>query len=638
MAVHLTNREWFALFTGFLSGLRIQNAERPDFVESNTILYPKPAGSEWSGVSGLGGAGTYEPGALYVDVPIYASIVNVKATGFSITFEYNTFYLQLTDILPGEFGTVGVPGSSAEVQYTDRAGVVNIRGKKDPVDGVIPTFENQSVILCYMRFSRRDPTVDRQYNMPIKTTTPTDLNATTLFWEQRQGGSSSYLFISPLNNQKEIIVSTIYYPKPTIPQIKEPTEPKTPIGNPSPTATTKLNPGAYFNRAWCSPGRSNSISYNIVNPEDTSYKYIRIRATIQDTLRALKLVYTEGISYWSVGIEDTVAQDGTHTIEIIGECRKPSSKLSSTAVLYFEIDSTGLGYDTYEIRPELVEFSDQPFQFGEDPTGGIEYGAGGAGYIYEKGEATQPTTGNGKDLAIVITTLDGEKLDGENVKRIPVNSVQGEGVIWSSKEMDVIMSFGDNNQQVIHLYPGPNKVKFWIPVIKGPIDKDLEEYQLKIQQTEKEGYTLIEGGFSWDIIPTAEDNQAVQKLIKFNRDLADGFQIYDFCEYDLTHPTEPVNLDELIEEFQIVDFTKIEKQTITQNSQEFIEDLTIEDVNAQVLEIPIEGGEFKRTDSFDMIDEVIQTIQRVTIKPQGEPEGLGFEDFMVYEIEKGDNT
>lgn len=657
MNLNLTDNQWYNLLCGYQAGMRLSNPEGPEYSENNTLLYPV---STKTGVIGIMGAG--EPFKIdnpYIRVAFQARYINILYNGFSVAIQYNTSQLSLVGIEPGHFGTVGGPSSSAEVRYAESGGVIHVLGKKnEPRQWIYSSMEavvyddNTKIystgykgtdlgeVLFYLVFKRSNLT-QKLYKLNIETTTPTDLNGTTLFQvvidkDEEGNETERILFIYPTDNEQVVNLTT----KETKPvQIVKPQGPILTLGNPSPSSSTKLDTGAYFSTTWCEVGKDGDLSLSIINPPNPELKYIKIILDIPDPTGAFVFEEVSGLTSWSLQGKDSYSNiTHSHTLQIIGEADFTASQTNSPNVLRFSILEGKEGYSQIKLNPSYVAFDSYPFSFKTTPMLGVEFGAGGAGQIKENTTTRPGVTPNGKDYEIVITTLEGSALPPGEIVRVPVDTVEGEGEIYSTEEQDVLISFGPGNVQIVHLYPGINKVKFWIPTLRAPDDPEFEDYTLKVQQVKDEGYILIEGGFSWSIIPKTAAKEEVQHLVKFDQKLLEKINLKDFAAYDLFHPQEPVNLDALIDEFSVVDFMSYQKQTTNTKETEHIDTLVAEDFSTNYTEIKIEDGKLNRVEAYRVDDFSLLNNQSVEIETEDKSEGLSVEDIFEYELIKGGTT
>jgi hypothetical protein len=167
--------------------------------------------------------------------------------------------------------------------------------------------------------------------------------------------------------------------------------------------------------------------------------------------------------------------------------------------------------------------------------------------------------------------------------------ISGSGEVISDFEGLIYIKYGNCDPYPVYVKPGKNNIYFFIPIIL-PVPTKIDS-TLTI---EAKGTILIPAGFK--IIRKAGDTLVPVPSFK----VADKFGVRDFILLDKETVAPPVDIDGIVDEYEIQDFTNIEIITATIKAFEGLETFNIEDLVGIIQEVPV-----KPTNADGILDKIV---------------------------------
>lgn len=200
--------------------------------------------------------------------------------------------------------------------------------------------------------------------------------------------------------------------------------------------------------------------------------------------------------------------------------------------------------------------------------------------------------------------------------------ISGSGEVISDFEGLIYIRYGNCDPYPVYVKPGKNTIYFFIPIIL-PVPTKIDS-TLTI---EAKGTILIPAGFK--IIRKAGDTLIPVPSFK----VIDKYGIRDLIAIEKETVAPPVNMDGIIDEYELQDFTNVELINATIKAFEGIENFAIEDLVGIIQEIPVVP-----INTDEILDDVVlsdsQKAQLIPVNISGTVQLEAFNIADVTKIEK----
>lgn len=578
----LNDGEKFALVCGMLAGLKLQDRTQPP---NKVTVNLEPIG-----VGGLGGIGLMASDVAYtgentIRIPVVTHDVDREYSGFSLSVSYDNNRVIITSIDKGDFGDLQATSVGNGKAYT-RCMLDKGQFKKEPC------------IMCYLNCRIIDPpTKGNPIELKFNSSSGYDPNYCTLLtWVLNDTDNEYYsYFITPTVNQGCKIISEEEAKNNNIESNLGDSQQISAKASPSMVAmgTTYIEPGSIgVIPIYTNCNKEDNLPYN---------KFIlsaKIDSSWSDLVNVISVV---GIDSWTI-TKSIISKDSYNNtiIEIEGQRSEELVDNSTVGYIKVSVDSTVstlncLIENTYS---ELI---------GSSGSLGVTKGDG---YIYFP-ESVSPNEGNGGPGNSGLG-------NGRGNGGPTGGGMTGSGKIWSATEQVIYVSLGNGNKYPVYLKPGYNQVYLWIPNI---LPEDM--WQETTPKIESEGYILIPGGFSWETIINPEAPLGLS-----SPRITDRFEIKDLYHVRIEQAPIPINLDEILDTFKMMDITKEELINVVISNQSLLDNFELEDfINIELEAAPF-SGESNHLDTFEQVDIALVQTYNVNVEESPISEIGELEDFI----------
>lgn len=550
----LNNGEKFALICGMLAGLRLQDKTQPPDQVTVTL---EPIGVNGLGTIGLMAEDIKYTGINQLRIPVITHDVDREYSGFSLRVTYNSSQIVITSIDNGDFGTLQGTSIGSGVAYT-RCMLDKGQFKKEPV------------IVCWLNcIIVSPPTKGNPIELTFANSTGYDGNYCSLLtWVLNEVDNNYYsYFITPTINKGCKITSD---------EIGSVTNN---FGDEQQVSTTASPSLIAMGTIVIWPGREGLVPIytNCNKKDDFIYNGFILKAIIPAKwLDILEEIGIESTGEWTLSYTKSYNNSGDLVLDITGSRSEAKADNSTVGFIRFLLSIAAVSIAC------LLEnnYSELTGPYGAL---GVIKGDGYLGY-------PPPPSGTGGGSGGFGLGSSGWG-SGAGVGGGTGGGMVGSGNIWSGTDQDIWIDIGNGNKYPIHLEPGNNDVHFWVPNIRP---EDIwEETTPKI---EAPGYILIPGGFEFETIinPEAPLGLSSPRII-------DRFEIKDVFDIEKITPETPINLDEILDEYNIVDINSLTVEEINILLQVFIDNFEINDtLKEEIINIIVSDSDF--SDNMELQD------------------------------------
>lgn len=550
----LTNGEKFALVCGMLAGLRLQDKTQPP---SQVTVTLEPIGINDLGTIGLMAEDVEYTGINKISIPVITHDVDTSYSGFSLRVTYDSSRIVINSISDGDFGPLQGTSIQSGIAYTR---CMLEKGK----------FKNEPCIMCWLNCTIvSPPTKGNPIELTFANSTgynPSYCSLLTWVLNETDGNYYSY-FITPTVN-KGCKITSEDLPS-TESNLGSETQTSA-LASPSLIAmgTTVIHPG----RQGLVP-----IYTNCNLNDDFVYNGFILKAIIpKQWLGILSEIGVGSTGEWTITYTPEYDADGNLVLNIFGSRAEAKADNSTVGFIRFFLSAAATSIEC------IVEnnYSELTGPYGA--LGVIR----GDGYIgYPPPRSTGKGGGGGYGGGSSGWGSGGGAGGGSG------GGVYGSGTIWSSCSQDIWINIGGGNSYPIHVEPGYNHVYIWVPTIY-PEDKWIET----TPTIEAPGYILIPGGFEWETII----NPAAPLGLSSPR-ITERFEIKDIFDIEKITPEPPINLDEILDEYNIEDINSLTVEEINTLLQVFIDSFEINDtLKDELINIIVSDSDF--SDNIELHD------------------------------------
>ena len=562
----LNNGEKFALICGMLAGLKLQDKTQPPSQLTVTL--------EPIRVNGLGCIGLMSPDVKYEDnrvitIPVTTHDVDREYSGFSLNVSYDCNRVNITKVTAGDFGELQVTRLEEGKAYV---GAMLDEGK----------FIKEPCIVCWLHcYIIDEPTINNPIELKFNNSTGSDINYCSLLtWVQNDIDKKYYsYFITPTVNKGCKIVSDI-----------EKTENN--LGDTQEIAAESSPSSIALGTARIEPGKTALIPiYTNCNKEhNLAYNKFKLIAHIPvEYINIVSESVIQGVDEWTLEAERYYDKDGNYIMEITGTREEYKVDNSTAGFIRFGL-ALGVTSLSCYIRNTYSEL------IGESESLGVYKGDG---YLYYSEKSLMPEGGT--------EVIEGSASLGSGGAS---GGLSGSGKIYSGGSQTIWISLDNGNKYPIYLEPGWNDVVIFIPNI---IPEDMWiETNITI---ESDGYILIPGGFEWQV-----DIKQDAPLGLSSPRITDRFEFKDIYDILKETPEPPINLDEILDTFNMVDMSKQELLNIIINDKVLSSNFELQDfINIDIEHAPAVFDKVF-SDNLEIVDVSLTTTLNVDIKDEPEKE------------------
>ena len=559
----LTNGEKFALVCGMLAGLRLQDKTQPP---SQVTVTLEPIGINGLGTIGLMAEDVQYTGVNKISIPVITHDVDTSYSGFSLLVSYDNGQIVINSISDGDFGTLQGTSIQSDKAYTR---CMLDKGK----------FKNEHCIMCWLNCTIvTPPTKGNPIEIKFENSTGYNPNYCSLLtWvlNETDGNYYSY-FITPTVNKGCKITSD------------ELPSNESNLGDETQTSALASPSLIAMGTTVIYPGKQGLVPiYTNCNlNDDFVYNGFILKAVIPEKwLSILSEIGVGSTGEWTITYTIEYDTDGNLILNIIGSRDEAKADNSTVGFIRFFLseEATSIECIVENAYSELtgpygalgVIKGDGYIGYPPPPSGGGGSGYGGGSSGWGSGGGAGGGSGGG---------------------------TYGSGTIWSGSSQDIWIDMGGGNKYPIHLEPGYNDVNVWIPTIY-PEDKWVET----TPTIEAPGYILIPGGFEWEttINPAAPLGLSSPRI-------TERFEIKDVFDIEKITPEPPINLDEILDEYNIVDINSLTVEEINILLQIFIDNFEINDtLKEEIINIIVSDSDF--SDNMELQD--VFDIEKITPEP-----------------------
>ena len=587
----LNDGEKFALVCGMLAGLKLQDKTLPPSQVTVTL--------EPIGVGGLGGIGLMASDVEYtgeniIRIPVVTHDVDREYSGFSLSVSYDNSRIAITSIDKGEFGDLQATSVGNGKAYT-RCMLDKGQFKKEPC------------IMCYLNCRIVDPpTKGNPIELKFNSSSGYDPNYCTLLtWVLNDIDSEYYsYFITPTVNQGCKITSET-----------EANKTESNLGD-SQQISAKASPNLIaLGTTYIEKGSQGLVPIYVNSNKEGAFAYngFTLRALVSvDWLDILDEIGVESTGEWTLTYSRSYDSQGNLVLDIQGTREASKVDNSTVGFIRFKLseEAEKINCDIINEHSELLNdgvslsvtkgngYIYYPKTYGPGSSSGGSGGSGGGSGTNNSGS---PGWGNGQGT--------GGGTGG---------GMRGSGTIWSATEQTIWIDLGNGNKYPVYLKPGFNNVEIWLPNI---LPEDM--WQETTPKIESEGYILIPGGFSWETIINPEAPLGLS-----SPRLTDRFEIKDLYNVRIEQAPIPINLDEILDTFKMMDITKEELINVVISNQGLLDNFELEDfINIELEAAPF-SGESNHLDTFEQVDIALIQTYNVNVEESPISEIGELEDFV----------
>lgn len=546
----LNNGEKFALICGMLAGLRLQDKTQPPDQVTVTL---EPIGVNGLGTIGLMAEDIKYTGINQLRIPVITHDVDREYSGFSLRVTYNSSQIVITSIDNGDFGKLQGTSIGSGVAYT-RCMLDKGKFKKEPM------------IVCWLNcLIVSPPTKGNPIELTFANSTGYDGNYCSLLtWVLNEVDNNYYsYFITPTINKGCKITSD---------EIGSVTNN---FGDEQQVSTTASPSLIAMGTAYIPPRSVGLVPIYTNSSEEDNFPYNQFKLRVKIDKSWLDILAPQavvGIGGWGIKTDDSEDEQGNIILDIFGYRNEAITGNDTAGYISFFLAKGASSIackveNTYSVLigpdGELGVVRGDGFLIYPIPEGGVG-GVGGGSYGWGNGLGIGGGTGGG---------------------------MVGSGNIWSGTDQDIWIDIGNGNKYPIHLEPGNNDVHFWVPNIRP---EDIwEETTPKI---EAPGYILIPGGFVFETIINPEAPLGLS-----SPRITERFEIKDVFDIEKITPEPPINLDEILDEYNIVDINSLTVEEINILLQVFIDNFEINDtLKEEIINIIVSDSDF--SDNMELQD------------------------------------
>lgn len=614
----LTDSEKFALICGMIAGLRLQDKTIPP---DQVVVTLKPIGVNGTGTIGIMAEDVQYTGVNKIKIPVITHDVDREYSGFSLRVKYNNSQIVINSISEGEFGKLQGTKIQNGIAYTR---CMLEKGQ----------FKSNPCILCYLNCTIvSPPTANNPIELVFENNTGYNPNYCTLLtWVLNEADNNYYsYFITPTDNKGCKITSA----ESTIPTVTTPitdTTQTSALGSPSLVA---------MGSAIIYPGSESLIPiYTNCNVDDDFlYNAFKLQVSIpKKWLNILTEIGVGSTGEWTVSYTKSYNSFGDLVLYIEGTRAEAKADNSTVGFIRFLLDSGAVSIDCLleNLFSELLGpkgslgvIKGNGYLSYPPPPPGSGGGGGGGAFGWGAG-GSSGGTGIGSGGGFGGATGGG---------------TFGTGNVWSGSSQDVWIDMGNGNKYPVHLNPGYNVIYVWVPAI-FPEDTWIET----TPTIEAPGYILIPGGFEWETFITPEAPIGLS-----SPRITDRYEIKDLYDIYKVTPEPPINLDSILDEYNIEDDVKFKLSEMNILMKEFIDTFEINDtLKDELVNIVVSDEAFKDDislldvfnidiehppttydltplDEFTVEDENINTLVNLSILNKPEEEHMTVEDLQETE-------
>lgn len=534
----LNDGEKFALVCGMLAGLKLQDKTQPP---NDVTVTLEPINVGGSGRIGLMASDVHYEGNKKIRIPVVTHDVDIEYSGFTLSISYNNSRVVITSIDEGDFGHLINTSVGNGKAYTS---CMLDKGK----------YKKEPCIVCYLNCKLIDvPTKGNPIELKFNSSSGYDPNYCTLLtWVKNDIDSKYYsYFITPTENKGCKITS----------DIDRPTE--KPIGNRQEISYNASPSLVGMGTSYIEPGSYCAVPiYTNSNAKD-NFPYSGFKLTAQIEAKWADLVGIIDIKSkgeWTLNKSNYyIDEHGNKIISIEGYREKEDIDASTVGCLVVAVDKEVIKVDCvlHNIYSELINSSGS--------LGVVK----GDGYIYSS--IYMPNYDESISIGLCNGTGGGGSGGG---------GFFGDGCIWSSCEQIIWVSHAGTSYP-IYLKPGYNNAHAWLPNLSPSPGSSSG-----VPTIEATGYILIPGGFIWKTIT----NSDVPRPLELSSPrILDRFEIKDIYNILVEKAPVPVNLDELLDSFEILDTVKTEILDVISSNKNFKDDMELNDfADVYVKRAPVE--------------------------------------------------